>query len=122
MESVHNVLTILNATTGAPLLQGGALNFNTFYDYPPMFVQGSQFDTLGPFLFDPQCVFEQDTQRWFHIVFYVGTFPQSSGTVFFTGPTSLEVAVSDTADPTGEFHSNNVVATCTQPLRTPHSD
>src|SRR5262249_19085572 len=59
----------------------------------------SRFD-FGPNLRDASCLFDQATQPWFVVVH---TFEIDPPTGDFLGPTHLDIAVSKTSDPTGEY-------------------
>jgi hypothetical protein len=53
------------------------------------------------------CYFDVNTQRWFHIALTLDTRPNGS----FTGGNHLDIAVSKTADPTGDWNLYSIDAT-----------
>jgi len=92
METINDVMTVYN-TAGNALT--GAIDLNTFYGYPAAINRTTL--VRGPFVTDPSCYFDQPTQRWFHVVLTLDTFPNGA----FKGPNHLDLAVSQTSDPTG---------------------
>lgn len=95
MESLNDVIQVYN-TAGTPLLNGGtAVDLNTFYGYIPAINRTT--GVHGPFLTDPSCYFDQQTQRWFQVVLTLDTLADGTD----TGTNHLDLAVSKTADPTG---------------------
>src|SRR5579859_3332473 len=92
METINDVLRVFN-TAGTPLI--GVTDLNTFYGYPAAINRTTGI--RGPFVTDPSCYFDQPTQRWFQVVLTLDTF--SNGR--FTGTNHLDLAVSQTSDPTG---------------------
>jgi len=99
MESVNDVLQVYNAS-GTPLLnRGAAVDLNTFYGYPPA-IKRSPPRVFGPFVTDPSCYFDPDTQRWFQVALTLEVDPKTGA---FLGPNNLDIAVSQTANPTGSW-------------------
>lgn len=97
VETVNDVMSVYN-TKGTML--AGPTTLNTFYSYKPAIVRGAA-PVFGPVLTDPSCYFDSATQRWFHVVLTLETFP---GNGRFTGLNHLDLAVSRTADPTGAWN------------------
>jgi len=97
LESTNDVLRVFD-TTGKPLT--GVIDLNTFYGYPPAIDRTTTPPRRGPFVTDPSCYFDADTQRWFHVVLTLDVNPADGA---FLGPNHLDVAVSATADPTGSW-------------------
>src|SRR5258707_819698 len=94
MESINDVLQVYN-TSGTPLLNGGAaVDLNTFYGYAPAINRTT--GVQGPFVTDPSCYFDQQTQRWFQVALTLDVVNNAD-----TGTNHLDLAVSQTADPTG---------------------
>jgi len=96
LESVNDVLSIYD-TTGNKLV--GPTDLNTFYGYAAAI--NRRTGARGPSITDPICYFDKDTQRWFHVVLtldHVGTSANLSGT------NHLDIAVSQTANPTGAWN------------------
>jgi hypothetical protein len=94
METVNDVLRVFN-TSGTAL--SGVVDLNTFYGYPAAINRTT--GVRGPFVTDPSCYFDPDTQRWFQVVLTLDTRPNGS----FTGPNHLDIAVSQTSNPTGSW-------------------
>lgn len=96
VTSVNDVLGIYDRS-GTRLV--GPVDLNTFYSYAPAIDRSN--GSRGPTLTDPICYFDTDTQRWFHVVLtldHVGTTANLSGT------NHLDIAVSQTADPTKSWN------------------
>jgi hypothetical protein len=98
VESANDVLKIYD-TTGTQLV--GPVDLNTFYGYPAALDRTQASLPRGPSLTDPICYFDPDTQRFFHVVLtldHVGTTANLSGT------NHLDIAVSQTSNPTGAWN------------------
>ena len=96
MEVINDILRVYD-TSGNPLI--GVTDLNTFFGYPPAIKRPAPF-TFGPFVTDPSCYFDQPTQRWFMDVLTLEVDPTTGD---FLGPNHLDLAVSQTANPTGLF-------------------
>ncbi len=96
LESVNSVLRVYD-TNGNALT--GVVDFHTFYGYPPEFNRAT--GELGPWIADPYCYFDSDTQRWFHLV---GTGDRVGMTAAFAGTNRLDLAVSQTSSPLGAWN------------------
>jgi len=94
LETVNDVMRVFD-TAGNALIAPTALN--QFYGYPPAINRTT--GVRGPFVTDPSCYFDNDTQRWFHVVLTLDTTPGGA----FTGPNHLDLAVSNTSNPTGAW-------------------
>jgi hypothetical protein len=95
LESVNDVLRVWDTAGNA---MTGPIDLNTFYGYIPAINRAT--NARGPSITDPVCLYDADTQRWFHVVLtldHVGTTPNLSG------DNHLDIAVSTTADPTGTW-------------------
>jgi hypothetical protein len=104
LESVNDVLTVFS-TTGSQLL--GVTDLNTFYGYPPAIKRGSP-NRFGPSLTDPTCLFDQATQRWFHVVLTLDRISVDPSTGLslsqsMTGRNHLDIAASNTSSPLGSW-------------------
>jgi hypothetical protein len=95
LETVNDVLRVFD-TSGNPLT--GVIDLNTFYGYPAAINRTT--GERGPFITDPSCLFDSDTQRWFHVVLTLDVDPSTGG---FLGSNHLDIAVSTSADPTGSW-------------------
>jgi hypothetical protein len=92
MESINDVLRVYD-THGNPLI--GVTDLNTFYGYPAQINRTKPLE--GPFVTDPSCYFDPDTQRWFQVALTLEVDPAKRT---FLGPNHLDLAISETADPT----------------------
>ena len=95
METVNDVIRVFD-TAGQP--QTGVIDQNSFYGYPPAINRTTL--VRGPFVTDPSCLFDTDTQRWFHVVLTLETVPATGA---FTGVNHLDIAVSNTSSPLGTW-------------------
>jgi hypothetical protein len=98
LETVNDVLQVYDSA-GTPLLNGGhAVDLNTFYGYPAAINRTT--GARGPSITDPSCIYDQAIGRFVHVALtldHVGT------TASLTGNNHLDIAVSDTGDPTGTW-------------------
>lgn len=94
LETINDALSVYSYS-GATLEPVTALN--AFYGYAPAINRTTHVS--GPFITDPSCYFDRATQRWFHVVLTLDTL--ADGT--FTGTNHLDLAISQTADPTGTW-------------------
>ncbi len=99
VESVNDVLRIYHSD-GTPAT--GVIDLNTFYGYPAAIVRsGPDLGQEGPELTDPSCIFDRAIGRFVHVVL---TLDRTSLTNHaLTGKNHLDIAVSDTGDPTGSW-------------------
>lgn len=95
LETVNSVLNIYSRS-GASLK--GPIDLNTFYGYPAQFNR-TTFEQ-GPFVTDPNCLYDPAVNRWFHTILTLDVDPVSGD---FLGPNHLDLAVSKTGDPTGTW-------------------
>jgi hypothetical protein len=96
MESVNDVLAIYDRA-GNELV--GPVDLNTFYGYPAAINRSTL--TYGPEITDPSCYYDAATQRWFQVVLTLDRIGTSSS---LAGTNHLDIAVSQTADPTGAWN------------------
>ena len=94
VESVNDLLRVFD-TAGNTLK---TVDLNTFYGYPAAINRTTGAE--GPEVTDPSCLFDQDTQRWFHVVL---TLDRVGTTSALAGPNHLDIAVSDSANPLGSW-------------------
>jgi hypothetical protein len=125
LEAVNDVLNIYN-TSGASVLPdntatnmvGGlprnvnhAVDLNSFYGYSPAVnrsVPNGQPNHFGPELTDPTCIYDAAAQRFFLVVL---TLETNSTTGAFTTANHLDLAVSQTSNPTGTWNIYNIDVT-----------
>jgi hypothetical protein len=96
LESVNSVLRVYD-TNGNALT--GVTDFHTFYGYPAEYNNAT--GEVGPWMYDPYCYFDPDTQHWFHLV---GTADRVGTSFAFAGPNHLDLAVSQTSSPIGAWN------------------
>lgn len=96
MESVNDVLAIYD-NAGNKLV--GPVDLNTFYGYPAAINRGT--GAYGPSLTDPSCYYDAGTQRWFQVVL---TLDRVGTTSALAGTNHLDIAVSQTSNPTGAWN------------------
>jgi hypothetical protein len=112
LEAVNDVLNIFN-TSGQSVLPdntatnivGGfprnvnhAVDLNSFYGYPPAINRTT--GVRGQFVTDPSCLYDAATQRFFVVVLTLETLPNGA----FTLINHLDLAVSQTSNPTGNWN------------------
>jgi hypothetical protein len=95
LESVNDVLRVFRSNGSAAT---DVVDLNTFYGYAAQFNRTTGLQ--GPFVTDPSCLFDSTTQRWFHVVLTLDVFPDTGD---FTGKNHLDIAVSQTSNPTGNW-------------------
>ena len=95
METVNDVLNVYD-TSGSSLL--GVTDQNTFYGYAAQFNRTTL--EQGPFVTDPNCLYDAAVDRWFHTVLTLDVDPISGE---FLGSNHIDLAVSETNDPTGDW-------------------
>ena len=98
METVNDVLAVYN-TSGGRLI--GPVDLNTFYGYPAAVNRST--GVRGPEVTDPSCYYDAATQRWFHVALTLEVVASGSKAGRLTGPNRLDIAASQTADPTGQW-------------------
>jgi len=119
VEAVNQVINVYNAAgasvlpdnTSTNIVSGFARNvnhtvdLNSFYGYAPAINRTT--GVRGPFLTDPTCLYDAATQRFFVVVLTLDTFPNGA----FTTVNHLDIAVSQTSNPTGSWNIYNVDVT-----------
>jgi hypothetical protein len=95
LETLNDVLRVYN-TAGTPVT--GVIDQNTFYGYQAAINRST--GVRGPFVTDPECLFDVATQRWFHTVLTLEVNPTTGA---FLGPNHIDLAVSQTPNPTGAW-------------------
>jgi hypothetical protein len=95
LEVVNDVLRVYD-TSGKPLT--GVEDLNTFFGYAAQVNRDT--GDQGPFVTDPSAYFDQPTQRWFVDALTLDV--DTSGN--YLGTDHIDIAVSQTADPTGGWN------------------
>jgi hypothetical protein len=97
LETINDVLAVYN-TDGTIAMGPEALN--AFYGYAPAIDRSVMPPVRGPFATDPSCLFDTATQRWFHVMLTLDSLPNGE----LIGTNHLDLAVSKTADPRGDWN------------------
>ena len=99
VEAVNDVIQVYN-TSGQALLNGGnAVDLNSFYGYKEA-IDRQHGTGDGPEITDPSCIYDAGTNRFFLVVL---TLDRVGTTAALAGTNHLDIAVSDTGDPTGSW-------------------
>ena len=95
VESVNDALTFYDASANqfTP-----AISLSQFYGLAPTIDRTT--GRFGPFISDPKCYFDADTQRWFHTVLVISTDPTTGA---FRAPSFVYFAVSSSAEALGSY-------------------
>ena len=119
LEAVNDVLNVFD-TSGTSVLPDNtasntvaafprnvnhAVDLNSFYGYIPAINRTT--GVRGPFVTDPSCLYDAATQRFFVVVLTLETRPNGS----FTLVNHLDIAVSQTSNPTGLWNIYRVDVT-----------
>jgi hypothetical protein len=104
-QSVLPDNTAGNIVSGFPRNVNHAVDLNSFYGYPPAVNRTT--GALGPELTDPSCLYDAATQRWFVVVLTLDR--NSAGALNLIN--HLDVAVSQTSNPTGAWNIYKVDVT-----------
>jgi hypothetical protein len=98
LEGVNNALAVYDATNHQML--AGPVSLNSFWHLPVPLIRGNPTVFPGPFTGDINCFFDPASQRYFLTAF---SLPQNYNTGDVEGPTQTLLAVSDSANPLGEY-------------------
>jgi hypothetical protein len=101
IEVVNSVVRVWD-TGGSP--QTGVLDLNTFFGYPSAVNRAT--GEVGPNVIDPQCYYDPDNNRF--IVDITTLLVDADGN--YNGKNLIDVAVSNTGDPTGAWTIYHVPA------------
>jgi hypothetical protein len=111
VEAVNDVMNVFNAATGASALPDNtatnvvsgfprdvnhAVDLNSFYGYGPAINRTTGI--RAEFVTDPTCLYDAATQRFFLVVLTLEVVPTTGA---FTTVNHLDLAVSQTSNPTG---------------------
>ena len=103
VEAVNSVIRVRNSTTGAALT--GAGDLSSFFGYPAAINRTT--GAFGPDVIDPVCHFDPDNNRF---VVVITTLHRVGTTAEFNGKNTIDLAVSNTGDPTGAWTVYHVPA------------
>ncbi|WP_427889134.1 hypothetical protein ACQHIV_37815 [Kribbella sp. GL6] len=102
VEAVNSVLQVRSTATAAALT--GVQDLNTFFGYPAAINRAT--GAVGPEVIDPVCLYDPDHQRFMVVITTLDTLPSGD----FTGKNTIDLAVSNTGDPTGAWTVYHVPA------------
>ena len=94
MEAVNDVVQVYDAATHAG---AGVASLNQFLGYPSAIDRTT--GVQGPFVTDPSCHYDAASGRWFLVTLTLAVDANGN----FTGANTLDLAVSDSDDPTGSW-------------------
>lgn len=90
--------TATNIVGGSPRNVGHAVDLNSFYGYAPAINRST--GVRAQFVTDPTCIYDAGAQRFFLVVLTLETTPAGA----FTTVNHLDLAVSQTSNPTGAWN------------------
>ena len=96
----HSLLpdnTATNIVSGFPTDVDHAVDLNSFFGYAPAINRTT--GVRAQFVTDPSCLYDAATQRFFVAVLTLETLPNGA----FTGANHIDIAVSQTSNPTGSW-------------------
>ena len=113
VEAVNDVFNVFNASgqsllpdnTAANIVAGfptdvnHAVDLNSFFGYAPA-IDRAHGNVRAQFVTDPSCLYDAQTQRFFLVVLTLESKPNGA----LTGVNHLDIAVSQTSDPTGVWN------------------
>src|SRR2546425_11374176 len=97
--------TSTNIVSGFPTDVNHAVDLNSFYGYAPAINRST--GVRAQFIADPSCLYDAATQRFFMVVVTLETRPNGS----FTLQNHIDIAVSQTSNPTGTWNIYRVDVT-----------
>jgi hypothetical protein len=122
VELVNDVFNVYSQATGASLLPDNTatnivsgfptnvnhtVDLNSFYHYAPA-IDRAHGNVRGPFVTDPSCIYDAQTQRFYAVVLTLEVVPTTGA---FTHVNHLDLAVSQTSNPTGNWNIYNIDVT-----------
>ena len=103
VEAVNSVIQVRSAATGAALTGVGDLS--SFFGYPAAINRTT--GEFGPDVIDPVCHYDPDNGRFMVVI---TTLHRVGTTAAFNGKNTIDLAVSNTGDPTGAWTVYHVPA------------
>lgn len=106
VEAVNSVLRVFSSATGATAT--GVQDLNTFFGYPAAINRADPTapNAIGPNVIDPVCLFDADMNRF--VVAITTLLVDSAGNA--NGKNTIDLAVSNSGDPTGSWTIYHVAA------------
>jgi hypothetical protein len=103
VESVNDALVFYDAVAERFTTP---ITLSEFYGLPPTINRTT--GVYGPFVSDPKCYFDPDTQRWFHTVLVISQNPTTGA---FEAPAFVYLAVSTSSEALGSYFIYRIDAT-----------
>ncbi len=103
VEPVNDVVRVYHES-GTPA--GPVYSLNQFYGYASAIVRDPSDpsnDVFGPSITDPSCHYDATSNRWFLLVLTLDVVPSGQYAGYLTGTNHLDLAVSNSGDPTGTW-------------------
>ena len=101
VEAVNDVAQVYTASDHTPQ---GIVSLDKFFKYPSAIDRTGGTGAQGPFVTDPSCHFDAASGRWFLTVLTLQQeFDSTSSSYAFTGQNTIDLAVSNSGDPTGAW-------------------
>jgi len=99
VESTNSVIRVFSSASGAPLT--GVQDLNSFFGYPPAILRNPppEPSIIGPNVIDPVCLYDPENNRFVGAITTLDV-DEDGG---FNGKNTIDVAVSNTSDPTGSW-------------------
>jgi hypothetical protein len=99
VEVVNSVIQVFDTNTGEA--KTGVQDLNTFFGYKAAIDRSAypRLNSIGAEVIDPQCLYDSDTNRFIVDITTLGVAPDFS----FNGLNTIDVAVSNSGDPTGHW-------------------
>ncbi len=102
VESVNSVLRVFSSTNGTALTD--VQDLNTFFGYPAAINRTT--GAIGPDVIDPVCYFDPDNERFVVVITTLDVDANGD----FNGRNTIDIAVSNTLAPTGDWTVYHVPA------------
>jgi hypothetical protein len=103
VESVNDALVFYDASAEQFT---NPIALTSFYGLPPSINRTT--GVFGPFISDPKCYFDPDTERWFHTVLVISQDPSTGA---FEAPAYVYMAVSTSSEALGSYFIYRINAT-----------
>lgn len=102
VEATNSVLRVRSSANATAIT--GVQDLNTFFGYPAAVDRAT--GVVGPQVIDPVCLYDPDHRRFMVVLTTLGSLPDGS----FTGKNTIDLAVSNTGNPTGAWTIYHVPA------------
>jgi hypothetical protein len=103
VEATNSVLRVFSSASGAALT--GVMDLNTFFGYPPA-IDRANGNKIGPNVIDPVCLYDPGIQRFAVAITTLHVDEEGD----FNGKNTIDLAISNTSNPTGTWTIYHVPA------------